>query len=1374
MSINNADVLGEKNKNLVLETAGKVYVKVADRYYELHFRDQENGTTTIINQPVEPDINIPESPDLSKYVTKAYLKASLNNYITKRGWEDLQETKRLLEDAKLEGFTESINPITVSTMQLVVGSENLQYNFVSDLKPVTGTTKDGFLVVAPGVNVVSETLTCPECYILHTKLDGPEAVQPNLDYRYYARWAIKGDIERVVSGKTYKDTRLFFDNPDASYYLYIKVPKYLNASGNPYTDDEIKEAIANNQDLKGSGVGEFVLSQTSFESEVGNDYYLLCAIITSATDGDRSVGYMNGFTEILPGQITAYVFKTADGLQYLDFLNGAFHIGKGSEFLDYHPDTGLTITGQVNITGGNTYNMLENLQKQIDDEVQAWFSDDEENDNPAASKHALPTLSSWPANKWYPCLDAYIVEGTTEKSATWLKDSSGNAIVPDTNTYYKIRTIGSYQSITFKWNGTAYVVADYDDTYNAHYGDLYYIVEGTLQGSAYRFTVKDGTYQWVEVADHASAEAILIAREAKKEAGEASSAAGKINNYLSTALKDGVLTLDEISSLETYLKTLASEMQDVVNSYGTLIKNEYLGTTEATTTKEALTNAFLVLYKENTGAYQVLKAAVQAIINEGPTKVNETNSNLATLVTAYETAYNSFNSALGAYSTEVEKTNQYIEQAIYKAAQTYLNDNYGYIKEALEKGTTTISGGLILTNWIGLGNTKGVDSEGKNILTAGISGIDTVDGVYNPKAIAAWYGGPMEDLDVLKAKAEKDSTFTYDADDYAMTIFRHDGSGYEAGGNIYWDENGYGGVGGGLISWGKDADGEFKLTISDDVTMGDTLVSQIVGLFFSVQAEFGFWSKIFTIHFKKDANGEDTSEIDSVEFNYSTWTNGYLSARGQDTSGGSSGGGTNIDAVWKSLTNAVEDAYNSTAIDNAHIQNVPQSHIENLESDLQTIRDTINAGPKGTVTSVGLSMPTGFSVTNSPITSSGTIGVSLSSGYSLLTEDDKTTIDTLSEMFLIQEDNSIKLNPKYKGLWTEGYLSARGQDTTAGGSGSGFSEAAMWAALEKNEGDFINHTIDAGHIPTLSMDKINNLSKTLSDLNTLISSKVSLSDLATVATTGDYNDLVNKPTIPEGTVTSVALSVPEGFVVEGSPITSSGTLELTFAENYSLLTEADKTTWNTASEMFLIQTETDGTKTLKLNPIYSGLWAEGFISARGKDAGGSSGGSGGSFSEDEMWAALQRNQDPFLDVTINVAHIPEGIPIEKILNLGNTLAAKQEKLVSGSNIKTINNESLLGEGNINVPTLDENNKIPKENLPTGTAFSQEYLINGTLQEDGVTYIMNISHNLGKRPSVTTIDSKGEEVFVRITYTDENNLSLSWGGDSLSSGRVYIV
>lgn len=75
--------------------------------------------------------------------------------------------------------------------------------------------------------------------------------------------------------------------------------------------------------------------------------------------------------------------------------------------------------------------------------------------------------------------------------------------------------------------------------------------------------------------------------------------------------------------------------------------------------------------------------------------------------------------------------------------------------------------------------------------------------------------------------------------------------------------------------------------------------------------------------------------------------------------------------------------------------------------------------------------------------------------------------------------------------------------------------------------------------------------------------------LATVATTGDYNDLNNLPTIPAaqvnsdwnavsgvaeilnkptfGSVTSVALTVPSAFNVTGSPITTSGTLAISGA-----------------------------------------------------------------------------------------------------------------------------------------------------------------------------------------------------------------------------------
>ncbi len=107
--------------------------------------------------------------------------------------------------------------------------------------------------------------------------------------------------------------------------------------------------------------------------------------------------------------------------------------------------------------------------------------------------------------------------------------------------------------------------------------------------------------------------------------------------------------------------------------------------------------------------------------------------------------------------------------------------------------------------------------------------------------------------------------------------------------------------------------------------------------------------------------------------------------------------------------------------------------------------------------------------------------------------------------------------------------------------------------------------------------------------------------LATVATSGSYTDLDDKPTIPTvydgvltlkvngttittfsanssqnkafnvdlsefggGTVTSVDLSVPTGFVVTGNPVTTSGTLTLAFAAEYSLPTTASQTNWTEA------------------------------------------------------------------------------------------------------------------------------------------------------------------------------------------------------------------
>jgi hypothetical protein len=53
-------------------------------------------------------------------------------------------------------------------------------------------------------------------------------------------------------------------------------------------------------------------------------------------------------------------------------------------------------------------------------------------------------------------------------------------------------------------------------------------------------------------------------------------------------------------------------------------------------------------------------------------------------------------------------------------------------------------------------------------------------------------------------------------------------------------------------------------------------------------------------------------------------------------------------------------------------------------------------------------------------------------------------------------------------------------------------------------------------------------------------------------------------TLSSGTVTSVALSAPTGLTVTGSPVTTSGTLALSYTAGYSIPTTSSQTNWNTA------------------------------------------------------------------------------------------------------------------------------------------------------------------------------------------------------------------
>lgn len=75
----------------------------------------------------------------------------------------------------------------------------------------------------------------------------------------------------------------------------------------------------------------------------------------------------------------------------------------------------------------------------------------------------------------------------------------------------------------------------------------------------------------------------------------------------------------------------------------------------------------------------------------------------------------------------------------------------------------------------------------------------------------------------------------------------------------------------------------------------------------------------------------------------------------------------------------------------------------------------------------------------------------------------------------------------------------------------------------------------------------------------------------------NYTDYINTTNFPglNATVTSVGLSVPTGFSVSSSPITTSGTLGITFASGYSLPTTAKQNNWDTVYNWYTGITATD-------------------------------------------------------------------------------------------------------------------------------------------------------------------------------------------------------
>jgi predicted heme/steroid binding protein len=81
----------------------------------------------------------------------------------------------------------------------------------------------------------------------------------------------------------------------------------------------------------------------------------------------------------------------------------------------------------------------------------------------------------------------------------------------------------------------------------------------------------------------------------------------------------------------------------------------------------------------------------------------------------------------------------------------------------------------------------------------------------------------------------------------------------------------------------------------------------------------------------------------------------------------------------------------------------------------------------------------------------------------------------------------------------------------------------------------------------------------------------------TLTINGTTFDLSANRTWNVGTVTSVNMSVPTGFVIGGNPVTTSGTLAVSFAAGYSLPTNASQANWDTAYNNRITSLTTLGT-----------------------------------------------------------------------------------------------------------------------------------------------------------------------------------------------------
>lgn len=222
---------------------------------------------------------------------------------TKRRFRDAKETMGMLEAAMMENFTNSISPIAIQTMQMLVGDESLQFHFVNNrTRPVAVNHNVSF-------DNATKQLKAAAGLIQHLTI-GIKSISTNRSVSEYKFWNVS----------SFTSARL--DNTTEKYYLYIKASKTNETA-------------------------DFILSTKAIKmEEVSGYYHFLVGLLGSEYDNDRSFTPLYGFTEVLPGRITTDKIVSGDGTSYFDMLANALKLGDMLQY-NVNGDGRLKLRGTI-------------------------------------------------------------------------------------------------------------------------------------------------------------------------------------------------------------------------------------------------------------------------------------------------------------------------------------------------------------------------------------------------------------------------------------------------------------------------------------------------------------------------------------------------------------------------------------------------------------------------------------------------------------------------------------------------------------------------------------------------------------------------------------------------------------------------------------------------------------------------------------------------------------------------------------------------------------------------------------------------------------------------------------------------------------------